>query len=84
MIENLIRNMHMNRTRSNQRIESLLEVHIEALRGDPNASMIVEALQNAKSDFHGLVNEIYDELDAIMEQSHTDDEAAWSQTDDGA
>lgn len=67
--------MHMDRDRANQRIESLLQVHIEALRGDPNAPKVVEALQNAKADFHGMVNEIYDELDAIAEQAKTDKEA---------
>lgn len=83
-VRDLIRNMHMNRERSNQRIESLLKVHIEALRGDPNAAMIVQALENARSDFHGLVTEIYDELDAILEQAQTDAEADQAQIDDGA
>lgn len=71
----LIENMHMNRERSNDRIESLLKVHIEALDGDPNAKRVVEALKNVKSDLHGLVQEIFDELDAIAEQDETDAQA---------
>lgn len=84
MIQDLINNMHMNRERSNQRIESLLAVHIEALDGDPNAKRVVDALKNVKSDLHGLIGEIFGELDAIMEQAKTDAEIAWEQTDDGA
>lgn len=67
--------MYMNRKRANERIETLLQNHIEALRGDPNAKMIVTALRYAKSDFHGLINEIFDELDAIaMEQAENRDQ----------
>lgn len=71
----MIHNMHMNRERSNARVDSLLKVHIEALDGDPKATRVVEALKNVKSDLHGLVDEIFDELDAIAEQDETDTQA---------
>lgn len=76
--------MHMNRQRSHDRIDSLLKVHIEALNGDPNSQRTVAALRNVKSDFHGLVNEIFDELDAISQQEATDESAQRDATDDGA
>lgn len=71
----MIHSMHMNRQRSHDRINSLLKVHIEALDGDPKATRTMEALKNVKSDLHGLVDEIFDELDAIALQEETDDEA---------
>lgn len=70
----MIHSMHMNRERSNARVDSLLKVHIEALDGDPKAARTVEALKNVKSDLHGLVDEIFDELDAIALQDETDAE----------
>lgn len=75
MINQLLQNMYMNRDRANQRIDSLLTVHIEALDGDPKTKRVAEALKNAKPDFHGLINEIFDELDAMADQEETDAEA---------
>lgn len=77
-------NMHMNRERSNARVDSLLKVHIEALDGDPKATRTVEALKNVKSDLHGLVDEIFDELAAIALQEETDARAEVAERDDGA
>lgn len=84
MIKQLIQNMYMNRQRANERIESLLDVHIAALRGDPRNARVVEALTNARQDFHGLIAEIFDELDAIVAQDETDRQAAIEAADDGA
>lgn len=74
-MQQLLNNMHMNRERANDRIESLLKVHIEALDGDPNSKRVVEALKNVKIDLHSMVGEIFDELDAMASQEETDEAA---------
>lgn len=76
--------MYMNRRRASDRIDDLLSVHIEALRGDPKSAKVVEALQNATPDFHNLINEIFDELQAMIDQERVNEtEARWA-ADDGA
>jgi uncharacterized membrane protein len=71
----MIHNMHMNRQRSSDRIDSLLQIQINALAGDPTAKRAMESLTDIKSDLHGLIDEIFDELEAIALQEETDAEA---------
>jgi bifunctional DNase/RNase len=76
--------MHMNQRRANDRIDDLLAVHIEALRGDPKSEKVAEALQNAAPDFHNLVDEIFNEIQAIINQERINETAARWAADDGA
>lgn len=71
--------MYMNRERATQRINSLLDVHIEALDGDPKSKRVAQALANAKPDFKNLINEIFDEIEALEEQHRTNVEAGVEQ-----
>jgi len=82
MIKDLFAHMYMTRQRAHDRIESLLTVHIEALRGNPDGK-IVDALENAKADFHGMIDELYDELDAIAQQEEINEEVN-ATAEDGA
>lgn len=78
-----------NRAWAHDRVDSLLNIHVQALREDANLdahakNAALQALQNAASDFHGMVEEHYGELDAIAEQDRANAESRWAQTDDGA
>lgn len=71
----IIDKMYMNRDRANQRIDSLLTVHIEALNVNPETKRVAEALKNAKPDFHNLIKEIFDEIEDLERQHQINVEA---------
>lgn len=67
--------MYMDRNRANQRIDSLLEVHIKALSVNPETKRVAEALENAKPDFKNLIKSIYDEIEDLERQHKINVEA---------
>lgn len=51
----------MTKDKAHALVKSIIDTHVEAVRGLDDPARVQDALRNAKSDLDGLINEIYED-----------------------